>query len=241
MFPNSSPKNDYRLNLREIGFHVTKAKFQKRVNLRIGFHVPKSKPQNWQRAKVTRIGFNVTNSKSQNWLSEIGFHVPKSKSQNWQGTQVTWNLVPCIMLLDPRSENACVVKRPEIAISILTSQLSGSYEATVRMGFPSSSPRKRPTARNTQQRERRRRCRGLRHLPRLPLLCKPTRCAVQLRLCGLHVVDRFGRRASSFFAILLRLSIDTFVSSSRVSSLGWFYAFPLLQLSVVWWNVCNLE
>jgi hypothetical protein len=62
---------------------------KKRVNLRIGFHVPKSKPQNWQRAKVTRIGFNVTNSKSQNWLSEIGFHVPKSKSQNWQGTQVT--------------------------------------------------------------------------------------------------------------------------------------------------------
>ncbi|CAM6062763.1 unnamed protein product [Sphagnum tenellum] len=78
------------------------------------------------------------------------------------------------------------------------------------MGFHSSSPRKRPTARNTQQGERRRRCRGFRHLPRLPLLCKPTRCAVQLRLCGLHLVDRFGRRASSFFAILFRLSIDTF-------------------------------
>jgi hypothetical protein len=123
------------------------------------------------------------------------------------------------MLLDPRSQNASVVKRPEIAISILTSQLSGSYEATVRMGFHSSSPRKRPTARTTQQTERGRRSRGLPHLPRL---CKPTRCAVQLQLCGLQIVDRFGRRPSSFFGILFRLSIDTFVSSSRVSSLAGF-------------------
>jgi hypothetical protein len=126
------------------------------------------------------------------------------------------------MLLDPRSQNACVVNRPEVAISILNSQLSGSYEVTVRMGFHSSSPRKRPTARNTQQGERGRRSRGLRHLPRLLLLCKPTLCAVQLRFCGLQIVDRFGRRASCFFEILFLLSIDTFVSSSRVSSLAGF-------------------
>ncbi len=151
------------------------------------------------------------------------------------------------MLLDPRSPNACVIKRPEIAISILTSQLSGSYETTVRMGFHSSSPRKRPTARNTQQtdrgrqRERGRRSRGLRHLPRLPLLCKPTLCAVQLRFCGLQIVDRFGRRAFFFlpnsFPALHRHFCKFFSSFFP----GWFYAFALLQMSVVWWNVCNLE
>ncbi len=92
----------------------------------------------------------------------------------------------------------------------------------MRMGFHSSSPRKRPTARNTQQTERGRLSGGLRHLLRLPLLCKPTLCAVQLRFCGLQIVHRFGRRASSFFRILFRLSIDTFVSSSRVSSLAGF-------------------
>ncbi|CAM6038703.1 unnamed protein product [Sphagnum compactum] len=90
------------------------------------------------------------------------------------------------------------------------------------MGFRSSSPRKRPTARNTQQRERGRRSQGLRHLPRLPLLCKPTLHAVQLRFYGLQIEDRFVRPAASFFGILFRLSIDTFVSSSRVSSLAGF-------------------
>jgi len=144
------------------------------------------------------------------------------------------------MLLDPRSQNACVVNRPEVAISILTSQLSGSYEVTVRMGFHSSSPRKRPTARDTQQGERGRRSRGLRNLPRLPLLCKPTLCAVQLRFCGLQIVDRFGRRASSFLGIFFGLHrhFCKFFSSFFP---GWFYAFALLQGSVVWWNVCNLE
>jgi hypothetical protein len=138
------------------------------------------------------------------------------------------------MLLDPRSQNACVVERPEIASSILTSQLSGSYEATVRMGFHSSSPRKRPTARNTQQTDRERKAERKRKA--LSRLTTPAAAAAAVQtdpLCSPIAVLRIADRRQILKASIFFLPNYFFP--------GWFYAFALLQVSVVWWNVCNLE
>ncbi len=220
--------------------------------------LPIPSPKKWQRAKVSRIGLSVTNSKSQNWLSEIGFHVPKSKSQNW----LSENLVSCsqiqvpklarcssylklgsIMYHAPRSQVSKCLRSRETWNRHFDSDLSifrflrGNSENGVSFVF-------------TAQTAHRKKCTTDRRRKALSRLTTPAAAAAAVQtdpLCSpiavLRIADRRQIRKASIFFLpnsfpALHRHFCKFFSSFFP---GWFYAFVLLQVSVVWWNVCNLD